>query len=356
MLSRGLSLAVVMLLAACSTTPPPKPAASPIHRAPTVQPAKPQPKPVAARPLPKPQKPTWIARKVVADAVDVLASTTTVAPGDSLAKVAARASVSTGAIAMENGLATPYRITVGQTLKIPAGRYHRVKPGETGIAIARAYGVAWDRVITDNRLAAPYALAAGQMLRLPSARSVAAMSLEDRAKAFTLDIADVISGSEPAAPVKSATPKLALGVPSLPKPLAVPSLFTGRFAWPIEGRLLSSFGPKSGGRYNDGVNIKAAAGSPVRAASDGVVAYAGDELEGFGGLIIIKHGDGWVTAYAHNEALLVARGDIVKRGAIIARAGSTGSVEEPQLHFEIRRGRTAVDPARYLPSRSGSES
>jgi murein DD-endopeptidase MepM/ murein hydrolase activator NlpD len=124
-----------------------------------------------------------------------------------------------------------------------------------------------------------------------------------------------------------------------------------RFAWPVEGRILSGFGPKAGGRYNDGVNIKATAGAPVRAAADGVVAYAGDALEGFGGLVLLKHGDGWVTAYAHNEELLVARGQTVKRGDIVARAGSTGSVDEPQLHFEIRRGRTPVDPLRHLPPR-----
>ncbi len=356
MLARGLTLAIVTLVAACAATPPPKPVANPVPRPPQSQPAKPAPRPVIAQPAPKPQKPTWTARKVIADAIDVAEATVTVSTGDSLAKVAARSNVSAGALAAENGLNPPFRITIGQSLKIPAGRYHRVKPGETGIAIARAYGVAWDRVITDNRLSAPYALAAGQMLRLPSARVVAAMSLEERAKAFQLDIGDVISGSEPAAPVKFAAPKLIPGQLPPQKPLAEPALFTGRFAWPIEGRLLSSFGPKSGGRYNDGVNIKASAGSPVRAASDGVVAYAGDELEGFGGLIIIKHGDGWVTAYAHNEALLVARGDTVKRGTIIARAGSTGSVDEPQLHFEIRRGRTAVDPARYLPPKPGSDS
>ncbi len=343
-----------MVLAACTSTPAPKPVSHPVQRPPLTQPAKPQtPLPIAAKPAPKPQKPTWTARKVVADAVDVPASIATVAPGDTLAKIATRTGVSLGALAAENGIAPPYRISLGQTLKIPAGRYHRVKPGETGIAIARAYGVAWDRVIADNQLAAPYALAAGQMLRLPSAKAVAAMSIEERAKAFQLDIGDVITGSEPAAPVKSAAaPKPAPGAPPLPKPLAEPTLFTGRFTWPVEGRLLSTFGPKPGGRYNDGINIKTAAGTPVHAASDGIVAYAGDELEGFGGLVIVKHGDGWVTAYAHNEALLVARGDKVKRGQVIARAGSTGSVDEPQVHFEIRRGRTAVDPARYLPPRS----
>lgn len=345
-----------MLLAACSSTPPPKPVADPARQPAVSGPDKPPPRPVAAKPAPKAQKPTWVARKVVADAVDVAAATVVAGSGDSLARIAARTGVSAGALASENGLVAPFRIAAGQTLKIPAGRYHRVKPGETGIAIARAYGVAWDRVVTDNQLTPPYALAAGQMLRLPSIRSVAAMSLEERARAFKLDIGDVISGSEPAAPARTVAPRPAQNATPESAPGIEAPAIAGRFAWPIEGRLLSGFGPKSGGRYNDGVNIKADAGAAVRAASDGVVAYAGDELEGFGGLVIIKHADGWVTAYAHNEALLVARGDAVKRGSVIARVGSTGSVDQPQLHFEIRRGRTAVDPTRHLPTRPRSES
>ncbi len=124
------------------------------------------------------------------------------------------------------------------------------------------------------------------------------------------------------------------------------------FAWPLEGRVLSAFGPKPGGRYNDGVNLKANPGTPVRAAADGVVAYAGDAVAGFGNLVLIKHADGWVSAYGHNETLLVARGARVTKGEIIARSGATGAVDEPQLHFELRRGRVASDPVKLLPPRS----
>ena len=343
---RALAIAGVAMLAACTAKqrPAPRPTPPPVVQTPTARPPAVAPKP---KPKPQPPKPTWTARKVVADAIDVPSSAVTVAPGDSLARIAARTNVSVGALAGENQLAVPYRITVGQTLKVPAGRYHRVKPGETGIAIARAYGAPWDRIVSDNRLAPPFALAAGQMLRVPSAKAVAALSLEDRAKAFRIDIDDLITGSEPAKPTAAA--KAPVG--PVPRPVTEPTAFAGRFAWPIDGRIASGFGPKQGGRYNDGVNIKAPAGTPVRAAADGVVAYAGDELEGFGGLVIVKHGDGWVTAYAHNEALLVARGARVKRGDLIAKSGSTGSVDEPQLHFEIRRGRAPVDPQRYLPPR-----
>jgi murein DD-endopeptidase MepM/ murein hydrolase activator NlpD len=291
---------------------------------------------------------------VVPDAIEVPAGSVTAAAGESLAQVAARTGVSAGALAAENGLAPPVALAAGHVLKVPAGRYHKVKTGETGIAIARAYGVKWSTVVTMNRLTPPYMLAAGEVLRLPSRQAVAAMTLEERARAFTLDIDDLITGSEPApsasrAAGKTNSPAKPAARPS-PRP-AAPAAVAMRFAWPVEGRILSGFGPKAGGRYNDGVNIKATAGAPVRAAADGVVAYAGDALEGFGGLVLLKHGDGWVTAYAHNEELLVARGQTVKRGDIVARAGSTGSVDEPQLHFEIRRGRTPVDPLRHLPPR-----
>jgi murein DD-endopeptidase MepM/ murein hydrolase activator NlpD len=123
---------------------------------------------------------------------------------------------------------------------------------------------------------------------------------------------------------------------------------SNRFLWPVRGRIISRYGPKKGGLHNDGINIAAAAGTNVVAADDGVVAYAGNELRGFGNLLLIRHSEGWVTAYAHNADLLVKRGDKVKRGQAIARIGSTGNVASPQLHFEIRQGTDPVDPLKYL--------
>ncbi len=121
------------------------------------------------------------------------------------------------------------------------------------------------------------------------------------------------------------------------------------FIWPAHGRLIATYGPAGDGIHNDGINIAAAEGTPVLAADAGVVAYAGNELRGYGNLILLKHAGGWMTAYAHNAALLVKRGDKVRRGQPIARIGNTGAVNEPQLHFEIRRGTRALDPVEYLP-------
>lgn len=126
----------------------------------------------------------------------------------------------------------------------------------------------------------------------------------------------------------------------------------GRFAWPVHGRILSGFGVKEGGLHNDGINIAAKQGATVVAADDGVVVYAGNEIRGFGNLVLVKHANGWMTAYAHNAELLVKRGEPVKRGQAISKAGATGGVSSPQLHFEVRRGSRAVDPSKYLASLS----
>ncbi len=256
------------------------------------------------RPLPNnaaPAKPVWQARKVVVDAVAV-----------------------------------------------PGGRLHTVKPGETGIAIARAYGVDWGRIVAANALKPPYTLEIGDRLLLPTLRQVAAMSMEDRARAFKIGIDDIITGGEPA----TAIPKPAAKPVTKPDAqLTQPTGDTPVFRWPTDGRIISGFGAKPGGRFNDGVNLRASAGSPVRAAGDGVVAYAGDAIVGFGNLILIKHAGNWVTAYGHAEALLVVRGARVRQGDVIARAGQTGAVTEPQVHFELRHGRTPIDPEKVIGGR-----
>jgi murein DD-endopeptidase MepM/ murein hydrolase activator NlpD len=121
------------------------------------------------------------------------------------------------------------------------------------------------------------------------------------------------------------------------------------FTWPVSGRIVSTFGPAAGGTHNDGINISAPEGTTVAAAEAGVVAYAGNELRGFGNLLLVKHDGGWVTAYAHNQVLLVKKGDKVRRGQAIARVGSTGGVTGAQLHFELRSGTKAIDPLDHLP-------
>lgn len=134
---------------------------------------------------------------------------------------------------------------------------------------------------------------------------------------------------------------------ALPSPAAEQS--GPAFRWPARGRVISAYGSKTSGQTNDGVNIAVPEGTDVKASDDGVVAYSGSELKGFGNLVLIRHSNGWVTAYAHNSALNVKRGDAVRRGQIIAKSGSTGNVSSPQLHFEVRKGAQTVDPIKHLP-------
>lgn len=122
------------------------------------------------------------------------------------------------------------------------------------------------------------------------------------------------------------------------------------FIWPVQGKVVLKYGASTGGLFNDGINIQADRGTPILAAENGVVTYVGNELRGFGNLILIKHADNFVTAYAHTENPLVARGDVVTRGQKISSVGTTGAVTFPQLHFEVRRGRKSSDPMKFLPS------
>jgi murein DD-endopeptidase MepM/ murein hydrolase activator NlpD len=129
---------------------------------------------------------------------------------------------------------------------------------------------------------------------------------------------------------------------------AIPS-----FRWPVHGRVIAAFGPKPNGGQNDGINLAVPEGTPIKAAEDGVVAYAGNELKGYGNLVLIRHANGYVSAYANARELLVKRGDSIKRGQVIANAGQTGNVTSPQLHFEIRKGSTPVDPTKFLTGAAG---
>jgi murein DD-endopeptidase MepM/ murein hydrolase activator NlpD len=154
-----------------------------------------------------------------------------------------------------------------------------------------------------------------------------------------------------AAPVSAPPPAPAEVAAAKPPAIETPEPRAGsRFQWPLRGAILSDFGPKPGGLHNDGINISASRGASIVAAENGVVAYAGNELRGFGNLLLIRHADGWMTAYAHLDDMLVERGAKITRGQKIGTVGSTGNVSSPQLHFEVRRGNRAIDPRDHLGS------
>ncbi|MCW8836441.1 MAG: M23 family metallopeptidase [Rhodospirillales bacterium] len=248
--------------------------------------------------------------------------------GDTVYAISRRHTVPVRDVIKLNGLAPPYMLQPGQRLRLPGTRFHVVARGETLYGISREYGVDVFSLGRINDLKPPYTITTGQRLQLPGVEGPVEQAALTRNE----------SSSSPSRPSPEARP---------PVP-APPPLAGGRFAWPVQGRVISGFGPKAKGLHNDGINIAAPRGTPVRAAEEGVVAYAGNELRGFGNLLLVRHADGWVTAYAHSEKLLVERGDKVSKGQVIARVGSSGTVSSPQLHFELRKGKQAVDPTRYL--------
>ncbi|MDO7834977.1 M23 family metallopeptidase [Sphingobium sp. HBC34] len=296
-------------------------------------------------------EPVWTAQQVVANATTVAASTYIVQPGDTLRGVGNRTGAGSEAIARANGLAPPFAIRAGQRLAIPGGRYHLVAEGETGIAIASAYGVAWRRIVDANGLTEPYMLRRGQRLLLPGDTPARAPDIEQRAAAFRIDIDDVLTGGQPA--VTDSTPRAAASTSARPLPtnvpIAQPSRFAGSFAWPVKGTILSRFGPGESGAKNNGIDIAAPAGTPIRAAADGVVAYAGDKVAVFGGLVLINHGGGWVSAYGHAARVDVVRGQKIAKGQVIGLVGDTGYASKPKLHFELRKDRVPVNPVAQLP-------
>ena len=247
--------------------------------------------------------------------------------GDTVYALSRRHNVGVRDIIHANRLKPPYKLLIGQTIRLPIARFHTVRSGETLYGLSQHYGVDMSAMVRANAIPSPYRLVVGQRLRLPGTAPQAGKSVN-------------VAETKPAVPAPRRASK---GLPAKPPPRA-----SKYFLWPAEGRMLSSFGPKEGGLHNDGINFAVPSGAPLRATENGVVAYAGNELPGYGNLLLIRHAGGWISAYAHNETLLVTRGDQVTRGQVISHAGSTGNVSSPQAHFELRRNGKPVNPVKYL--------
>jgi murein DD-endopeptidase MepM/ murein hydrolase activator NlpD len=306
------------------------------------------PTPVVALSAPRP---AWEAARVDADAWTIAEGSYVVEPGDTLNRIGDRTGAAVEAIARANGIDPPYPVRVAQRLRIPGGRYHLVRGGQTGIAIARAYGVEWSRIVTANALAEPYTLRVGQRLTIPGL-ALGSSRAAERAAAFTLDVEDLVTGAQPAQLASAATARptrTARRVLPATTPIVAPARLAGGFLWPVDGRVVKRFGAGASGERSDGIKIAVPLDTPVKSVADGVVAYVGDGIAALGGLIIVKHGDGWTSVYGHAAKLLVRRGQSVRRGQRIALSGETGFADRPEVHFELRKGRTAVDPLAQLP-------
>jgi murein DD-endopeptidase MepM/ murein hydrolase activator NlpD len=212
-----------------------------------------------------------------------------------------------------------------------------VKPGEDIYGIAQYYRIDVYALVLANNMSPPFTVHPGERLRLPAGEAGEATANRDTGEA------------QPEAQTPSPPPRpKERSAPAAEQPVEAVANQAG-FVWPVAGRIISDFGPKGQGLRNDGINIAAPAGTPVRATDGGVVTYAGNELRSFGNILLVRHSGGWVSAYAHNEALLVSQGAKVTKGQVIAKVGRTGDISEPQLHFQLRKGGKPVDPLNYLP-------
>jgi murein DD-endopeptidase MepM/ murein hydrolase activator NlpD len=313
-------------------------------------------------------------------------ATIIVGTSDTLDGLAKRYNVSAAAILQANGYKGPRALSPGQQLIIPkqtavaaaapalapaaskpvaavAGpsSVHVVNRGDTLMSIARRNNVPVAELAKANNLDQSAKLSLGMKLTVPGSRSAAAAPVaQPIVAAFAQPVAPVAApatkmasagGPPQSARLASATTNVVEEKPVVEAASVKSSEATGAlptFRWPVRGKVITSYGAKTNGKSNDGINLAVPEGTPVKAAEDGVVAYSGNELKGYGNLVLVRHSNGYVTAYAHASELMVKRGDTIKRGQIIAKSGQSGEVGSPQLHFEIRKGSSPVDPLQFL--------
>ena len=254
-------------------------------------------------------------------------------PGDTIYTVANRYQVTPRRIILANRLPPPYTLGGRETISIPKPRTHLVREGDTLETVSARYRVRKADIIRINALTEPYSLRPGTPLAIPRELDYSSLDLPARTS----------QAGKPAAAIGKRAAK-----PQTPVRDVRFSEGAKDFTWPVDGAIIDRFGTTAKGVHNDGVNIAARAGTPVRASYDGEVAFVGSGLKSFGNLVLVKHEDGWITAYAHLGDRAVAEGDRVRRGGVLGTVGQSGKVESPQLHFELRRVRTPVDPEEFL--------
>ena len=291
-----------------------------------------------------------------------------------------------------NNLEPPYALKAGSAIKIPFPNYHESREGETLYSISRMYDMKVNDVIALNNLKFPYPIYPGDKIKIvkdknkkseknPQLASDSKAKKENNIKPSEEKAKEIVEkknskeiekyGFKPSEvralelakkndssrtaqniinPSKNEIVETKL---SINKPIDKDSIKkiankTNRFSWPVRGEVISKFGPKSAGLYNDGINIKAKDGQAVSSSEDGIVAYVGSELKGYGNLVIVKHSGGWISAYAHLKNSAVAIGQKISKGQKIGNVGNSGKVKFPQLYFGLRKGRDAVNPENYL--------
>ncbi|MBR0697426.1 peptidoglycan DD-metalloendopeptidase family protein [Bradyrhizobium lablabi] len=307
-------------------------------------------------------------------------SSTTIIVGtsDTLEVLAKRYNVTTAEILRANRYKGPRALSPGQQLIIPrptataaapapvapAGKpvavaagpatVHFVNRGDTLRSIAHQHHVSVAELARANNLDQSAKLSLGMKLIVPGAKTAAAAPVAPAPVAApAMPAPKVVANAQPQQSARLVQPTAS--IEDLPAAAETPAVKSSEatgalptFRWPVRGKVITSYGAKTNGKANDGINVAVPEGTPIKAAEDGVVAYSGNELKGYGNLVLVRHSNGYVTAYAHASELLVKRGDTIRRGQVIAKSGQSGEVGSPQLHFEIRKGSSAVDPLQFL--------
>ena len=337
-----------------SATPAPSPApvrTAAVHSQPLAPPAA-----TAAAPAMVPAAPRVAAGSGPAGWSAQGGARVTVASGDSLASLSNRYGVPAQAILSANDLKSGAQVTPGRSIVIPVyNASGSAQPVKSAAPVSSPKG----RVVESAKPERPEPVKQAKA-EPPKPVKVAKVEPAKATKPEPVKVTKVkpakpvkpepqkVASIEPAKPVAAPAPKVEAKAAPVEEPKAtgaLPSEPAGEFRWPARGRVIAGFGANGG---NEGINISVPEGTPVKAAESGTVTYSGSEVKGYGNLVLIKHDNGYVSAYAHNGELSVKRGEKVKRGQVIAKAGQTGNVTSPQLHFEIRKGQTPVDPTAFL--------
>tara|TARA_X000000950_G_scaffold91729_1_gene115470 strand:+ start:75 stop:962 length:888 start_codon:yes stop_codon:yes gene_type:complete len=256
--------------------------------------------------------------------------------GDNLYSISRKLNLSISSLIKLNKIAPPYKIFPKQNLILPKQSFHKVKKGETLYSISRQYKTDVYSISKLNNLKNINSINEGQALKIYGDLKIETKS-NYRSNVNKANLKKIDSKKKSLKFAKKKTPNLKQTFNK-----------NSKFIWPIKGKLISKYGKSNDGFFNDGININSKLNQKVSASNDGVIIYSGNEIPGYGNLILIKHSQNWITAYAHLAKVSIEKGDKVKKGQIIGLVGKTGNVRKPQLHFEIRKGKEAVNPLNYL--------
>ncbi|MAI29384.1 MAG: hypothetical protein CMP38_04155 [Rickettsiales bacterium] len=255
----------------------------------------------------------------------------TVNKGDNLYSISKKYNVTISKLINFNNIDSPYKIFPNQKIFIPKKRTHVVERGDTLYSISRKYRTDVFTISRFNNLKNVNQIYTNQKLIIPDQFERKKKIVKNFKKNENKKVKRKIT-------TKKKTYKN--------KPIK--KIFNETFIWPVKGKILSKYGSNDPGFFNDGINIESVSGKDVKASSSGEIVYSGNEIPGYGNLILIKHSKNWITAYAHLNKIYKKKGTLVKKGESIGAIGNSGNVKIPQLHFEIRKGKEAVDPLKFL--------